>query len=200
LQGLGLWHRELYYLEQVIEQPLPSVSFSQMRCNDLPHGFVRVSPSGGRFQNNSCQLGASWYSSEYLRQEAIAFRSEMIECAWTRDVLTEEDAEKKWKEACLQGCSPWSLSEFLSPRARRLLKLSRAQAWRWFNLRRNESVFGRVRFVRGKGCWVRVGERAVSPDVCVETAEGRAELVADFARGDRFGPSSRVEFAPPLIY
>jgi hypothetical protein len=98
----------------------------------------------------------------------------MVCNAWSRDVLTEPEAEERWRREALWGCSPWSLAEFLSPKMRRMMKLSRAAAWRWFNLRRNETVFGRVSFSRGKGVWIDVRERERSPDVCVETAAGVA--------------------------
>lgn len=60
LRDSGLWHRELFYLEQVVEPPLPPMSFSELRCNDLPHGWVKVSPHwyggdpGGAFVAGGC--------------------------------------------------------------------------------------------------------------------------------------------------
>jgi hypothetical protein len=160
LQSLGLWHRELFYLEQVEERPLPPYSVSAMQCNDMPDGFVKCSPH--------------WYDPDRIKESAISFRAEMVCNAWERDVLPNRDAEEKWRAEALWGCSPWSLAEFLSPKVRKMLRLSRASAWRWFNLRHNDSVFGRVKFSRGKGVWIDVRERQSLRGVCVEGAEGVA--------------------------
>jgi hypothetical protein len=99
----------------------------------------------------------------------------MIDLAWRNPVLVDSEAEEKWRREALKGCSPWSLADFLSPRMRKMLRLSRAQAWRWFNLRRNDSVFGRVSFKRGTGVWIDVRERASLLDERVEETETRAE-------------------------
>jgi len=166
LQGLNLWHRELFYLEQVQERPLPCISFSSMQCNDIPDGFVKRSPH--------------WFSSERIKADAISFRSEMVENAWVKPVLTRSDADEEWRRQSLWGCSPWSLREFFSPRMRVMLKLTRASAWRWFNLRRNDTVFGRVSFKRGVGVWIDERERVCLLDGRVEDVDAVGVDVGPF--------------------
>jgi hypothetical protein len=139
----GLWHRELFYLEHVEERPLPFASFSQVQTNDLPTGWRRVSPR--------------WYPREVVRGWEFRFSHETIALAWSNPVLLSDAAEERWMSECDVGCSPWGLSSWVNPRMRRLLRLSRKALWKYVCIRRNESVFGRVRFERGKGC--------VKPDV-----------------------------------
>jgi hypothetical protein len=51
------------------------------------------------------------------------------------------------------------------PKVRRMLKLSRSQMWRWINLRRNESVFGRVRWSKPERVFVEVDRCPQGPPV-----------------------------------
>jgi hypothetical protein len=138
LQSSGLWYRELFYLEQVEEPPLPFGTFAQYRTNDVPKGWSRVSPH--------------WYPESMVLGWAHRFSFETVRNAWTEPVINDSLAEKRWMDECDRGCSTWGLSSFVNPLMRRLTKLSRKGLWRWVCLRRNESVFGRVRFERGKGC------------------------------------------------
>jgi hypothetical protein len=67
----------------------------------------------------------------------------------------------------MQGCSPYGLGSLIGSRVRRLLGgMSRSQAWKWVYLRRNESVFGRVRWSRGKGVWVPCDLQLSCSQVC----------------------------------
>jgi len=51
--------------------------------------------------------------------------------------------------------SPYGLGSLVKMRVRRMLgSISRSKLWRWVNLRRNSSVFGRVRRDRGQRMWV----------------------------------------------
>jgi hypothetical protein len=161
LEAVGLWHRELFYLEAVDEPPLPFGSFSQYRTNDLPTGWTRVSPR--------------WYPSAVVDGWSRRFTHLTIANAWSRPVLSDSCAEKRWMAECDVGCSPWGLSSWVCPRMRKLLKLSRKQLWRYVCLRRNHSVFGRCGFERGKGC--------VRPDVvdAVSNVEEKS-----MPRGDSF--------------
>jgi len=138
LIGSGLWHRELFYLEAPDERPLPFGTFSQYRTNDIPVGWSRVSPR--------------WYTKGQVDGWASRFFFEVVANAWTNDVIVDSVAEERWMGDCDAGCSPWGLSSWVNPRMRTLLGLSRKALWKYVCLRRNESVFGRVRFERGKGC------------------------------------------------
>lgn len=154
LRDSGLWHRELFYLEHVEEPPLPLRSFAQIASNDTPHGWSRVSPR--------------WYPREVLRGWEYTYSHKTVANAWSNDVVADSLAKERWMKECDWGCSPWGLNSFVNPRMRTLLRLSRKELWKYVCLRRNSSVFGRVRFGRGEGC--------VKPDaVCsynsVETQE-----------------------------
>ncbi|QKI79903.1 RNA-dependent RNA polymerase [Erysiphe necator associated ourmia-like virus 73] len=143
LRDSGLWHRELFYLEHVEEPPLPMRSFAQIASNDTPRGWSRVSPR--------------WYPREVLRGWEYTYSHKTVANAWTNDVVADSLAKERWMKECDWGCSPWGLSSFVNTRTRRLLRLSRKELWKYVCLRRNASVFGRVRFERGQGC--------VKPDV-----------------------------------
>lgn len=101
---------------------------------------------------------------------------------------------------CDEGCSPWGLSSWVSPRMRRLLHLTRKEIWRYVCLRRNASVFGRVRFERGEAC---VKPDVDSVDVVPQVAEEK-ELSIRMGSDDviLIGSDSRVRlrFAPPEQY
>ncbi|QGY72544.1 RNA dependent RNA polymerase [Plasmopara viticola lesion associated ourmia-like virus 14] len=143
LRATGLWHRELFYLEHSSEPALPTKSFAEIWSNDTPSGWTRVSPR--------------WYPREVLRGWEYRYSHETVANAWKNDVNADPLAAERWMEWCDQGCSTWGLGSFVNTRMRKLLGLSRKELWRYVCIRRNESVFGRVRFERGKGC--------VRPDV-----------------------------------
>jgi len=143
LRDSGLWNRELFYLEQAEERPLPSLSFAQMKTNDTPKGWSRVS--------------RHWYPEQVLRGWEFRFSFETVRNAWLNPIVNDSDAEKRWMSECDSGCSPWGLSSFINTRMRTILRLSRKQLWKYVCLRRNSSVFGRVKFERGVGC--------VKPDI-----------------------------------
>ncbi|QGY72548.1 RNA dependent RNA polymerase [Plasmopara viticola lesion associated ourmia-like virus 18] len=205
LRGTDLWHRELYYLEQDNELPLPSRSFSEVRCNDIPKSWTRVSPH--------------WYPADQVKEWGRQFAAETIQNAWENDVLLAEDAEKEWWTAHDMGCSPYSLSGLGNRIMRSMLRLTKPQLWRWYTQRRNKSVFGRVNFSRGKGVW-RPDTTAAQAD-CVEHGDvdekGKVELKVcvgtiweefeEDVRLVRAGPgtavrftSGRAFFGPPPTY
>lgn len=138
LRRCGLWHRELFYLENETEPPLPTMSFSQLKCNDLPGGWVRAS--------------AHWHPREVVRGWSYRLSHEMVKSAWTRSPINDSEAEEKWMRALDEGVSPWGLPSFGKDMGR-LLRMSRRQLWRWRVLRGNSDLFGRVRFSKGKGVW-----------------------------------------------
>jgi len=139
LRGLDLWHRELFYLEQDTERPLPSKSFSETVCNDTPASWSRVSPH--------------WYPEVQVKEWQKQFAAETICGAWENEVLKNAEAEAQWWRSHDEGCSPWSLSGVRTPKMLRMLKLTRSGFWRWYTCRRNRSVFGRCAFQRGRGVW-----------------------------------------------
>jgi len=137
LRDCGLWNRELFYLEQDSERPLPSFSYSQYKTNDIPSGWTRVSPH--------------WYPREVLRGWEFRLSHLTVRNAWERPVLTDSFAKERWMADCDAGCSTWGLSNFVNTRMLKLTGLSRRGLWRWVCLRRNRDVFGRVRFGKGIG-------------------------------------------------
>lgn len=136
LRDSGLWSRELYYLEQVVEPPLPIWSYSQIRSNDCPQGWSRVSPH--------------WYPKEVVKGWRYRFFFETVRLAWTNPVVTDSAAKKKWMNECMGGCSAWGESR-LSALQRSLLGLSGRGAWRYLFIRDRRDVFGRCSFSRGRG-------------------------------------------------
>jgi len=138
LRASGLWNRELFYLENEVEPPLPAISFSQLKCNNLPPGWTKVSPH--------------WYNSEVVRGWKFRHVHEMVQRAWTDPVLTDSEAEVKWMQRLDEGVSPWGL-KYCGTFKVSLLRMSRRQFWRWRCIRVNRSVFGRHRFSRGQGVW-----------------------------------------------
>lgn len=120
----GLWFRELFYLEQWQEAELPA------EVGSVPPGWIPES---------------SWKFSECERRAwASAYRGAIDDHRWHGIVpLATEDAEMG---SIRQGCFPYGLPPGV--KYRKMLKLSREKAWRWACRRRNESVFGRVRFSR----------------------------------------------------
>lgn len=136
LHNTRLWFRELYYLEKWSEPELPMFSYSDMRCNDLPVGWTRVSPH--RF---SPEVVNGW-------RYRLAF--ELSRNAWTSSVLTDSDAKERWMEACDTGADRYGCG-FVTLRMAKLLRRSRKACWKLCYFRRNENVFGRCRFTRTSG-------------------------------------------------
>ncbi|QGY72546.1 RNA dependent RNA polymerase [Plasmopara viticola lesion associated ourmia-like virus 16] len=192
LEGLDLWHRELYYLEQDSERPLPSSSYASMRANDLPTGYSRVSPH--------------WYPKQDIQEWSRQFSAETVVNAWEKPVLSDSDAEEKWWREHDQGCPSWTLSGWNQTLLRRMMKLTRAQMWRWLVCRRNASVFGRLSFKRGCGVWkpdsTLVEENAVV--IAGDDEKGKVELKMrvgtiwedeeNYVRLVRPGPGTAVRF------
>jgi hypothetical protein len=209
LEGLDLWHRELFYLEQDSERPLPSSSYASMRANDVPVGFSRVSPH--------------WYPKQDIKDWSRQFNAETVVNAWEKPILSDSDAEEKWWREHDQGCSPWTLSGWKQPLLRKMLRLTRFQMFKWLVCRRNESVFGRVSFKRGVGVWrpdrtsqddavLPVGDdgkgsgegiRCRVGSVWIEEDEGTMYLHrAASGTAVRVGPpgTKHILFAPPQTY
>jgi hypothetical protein len=136
IKDTGLWYRELFYLEQVEERSLPTVKTS------LPQGWK--------------QVGSSWLSRESIEEWKRRWSDACVYHAWTAphnpSVLEEDNAMDKIR----LGCLPYGLGSLIGPRVRRMLRMSRSQVWRWVNLRRNPSVFGRCSRNKGERVWVEV--------------------------------------------
>lgn len=137
LRASGLWHREIYYLEQGSEPPLPTCSYAQIKSNDIPKGWTRVSPR--------------WYSKSVLRGWRDRLLVETVKLAWTNPVMTDSAAKEEWMGKCMSGCSEWRVGRWMTVKCRKLIGLSRSAAWRYFSIRENRSVFGRCQFSRGRG-------------------------------------------------
>jgi hypothetical protein len=136
LESAGLWFRELFYLEQVQEPPLPFFSFSEMRGGAIPEGWTRVSP---RF-----------VEPEVVRGWKFRLAAEFVRGAWEKPVVSDRDAEKRWMSACDNGVSRWGVFTSKAPLAR-MLRLSRRDFWKFVYLRRDDRVWGRRSFTIGKG-------------------------------------------------
>lgn len=129
LHAVGLWNRELFYLEQVEEPPLP-----RLAAGELPPGWRQV-------PRHLVPLDVR------LRVE-VEWSAECVWWAWVSafDPSTLSSPERLTR--IMSRCSPYGLGSLASTRVRSMLGLSRRELWRWVNLRRNESVFGRVRWNR----------------------------------------------------
>jgi len=138
LHASGMWHRELFYLEQAVERPLPYVSSDTV----IPSGWVQVSNS--------------WLSPESVIEWKRRWADECVEHAWHGNFSPCDVSEDTLLGRIREGQSPYGLGTLMSRKVRGMLRMSRSAAWRWVNLRRNESVFGRVRWKKGGGVWVRV--------------------------------------------
>nr|WPR16789.1 MAG: RNA-dependent RNA polymerase [Lwood associated botourmia-like virus 3] len=136
LKDCGLWHRELFYLEQVQEPPMPFWSFAAIKSNNLPTGWTRVSP----YRHNA----------EVVRGWQFRLSHEITKLAWSQPVVTDSLAKKRWMDECDAGCSQWGLAGFATRRMCKLVKMTRRKIWRWICLRTNSSVFGRCRFNKGQ--------------------------------------------------
>jgi hypothetical protein len=136
LQRVGLWHRELYYLEQDLEPPLPV-----MRTGGVPEGFVQVSKHR--------------VSPDMVREGESRFGAALVHSNWHDPYDPKESDVDELMRAIREGCSPYGINHFKGlAKVRRMLRLSRSQCWQWCNIRRNASVFGRVRMQKEKRVWV----------------------------------------------
>lgn len=136
LSAVGLWHRELFYCEQVVEKPLPFISSDTV----IPEGWVQVS--------------ASWLLPEQVTEWQRKWSEACVDHAWHGSFSPSDVSEDTLIGLIRRGCSPYGLGTLMSAKVRGMLRLSRNQAWRWVNHRRNSSVFGRIRWKRGRGVWV----------------------------------------------
>jgi len=129
-----MWFRELFYLEKWSEPELPTFSFSQMKCKDLPVGWSRVSR-----HRIPASVASGW-------EQRLAF--ELVRSSWSSDVLSDSVAEERWWSDHDTGADRYGVG-FCTARRAKLLGLSRRDLWKLVYFRRNESVFGRCRFTRG---------------------------------------------------
>jgi len=139
LKSLGLWYRELFYLEQVEERPIPA------ECQldgSLPEGWSMV--------------GSAWFSREERERWKRDWISACVDHAWTMQVNRNTTSVDTVMDRIRHGCSPYGLGSIISPRVRRMVGMTRSQVWKWVNLRRNSAIFGRVGRVRGQRMWVEV--------------------------------------------
>jgi len=136
IKDVGLWYRELFYLEQVEERNLPVVS------TPLPPGWKQVS--------------SSWMSHDVCEEWKRRWSDACVEHAWTSNYDPNSISEDVSMDKIRLGCTPYGLGTLISPRVRRMLKMTRSQVWKWVNLRRNPSVFGRVKRDLGSRVWVEV--------------------------------------------
>jgi hypothetical protein len=149
LRSVGLWYRELFYLEQVDEPPLPVLD------TPVPSGWKRVPrhlvPDQDKWEQ-------AWIDA-------------CIDHAWHGSFSPSSVEEDSKMEEIRRGRTPYGLGTLASAKVRRMLgcrsclerkregrpgpcSFSRAATWRWVNLRRNSSLFGRVRRARGRMIWV----------------------------------------------
>jgi len=136
LRRRGLWHRELYYLEQDVEQPLPL-----LEKGGVPEGFVQVS--------------ASRVSVDMATEGRNRFNAALYAQCWNEPYDPKSSSEDVRLAAVREGCSPYGINHIKGlAKIRQMLRLSRNKLWKWVFLRSNESVFGRVRWSRPKRVWV----------------------------------------------
>lgn len=140
IKGAGLWYRELFYLEQPEEPLLPTLD-------------GRTPVKGWK------QVPRAWFSdsSEIKRWERL-WSGACVYHAWFSDFTTSSFSEDSKMAKVREGVSPYGLGTLISTRVRHMLRMTRSQVWRWVNLRRNTSVFGRVRGAKSQMIWVEVDE------------------------------------------
>jgi len=136
LRESNLWDRELFYLEQSEERPLPVVEAG------LPTGWK--------------QVGSSWMDSSTIQEWNRKWSAACVDFAWLHQPLPSELSVDHRISLIRAGCSPYGLGTLIGSKVRRMLGLSRAKAWKWVYTRRNPAVFGRVKRKRGAGVWVEV--------------------------------------------
>jgi hypothetical protein len=151
LHDVGLWHRELFYLEQVVEKPVPQVA-----RGELPEGWAQVSKTVVPVED------IPYWESEWSWA--------CVSHAWLSSFRPSDFSEQGKLAYIRDGCSPYGLGVLASARVRRMLGLTRSALWRWVYLRSNDSVFGRRHFSRGKGVWVEVDQLASRSLVCFVSA------------------------------
>jgi hypothetical protein len=136
LHSLGMWHRELFYLEQPVERPLPVLV-----SGGVPEGFVQVQ--------------ASKIGPDLARQGEDRFKSALLHLAWTEPYDPKNFNDDAIFRRIREGASPYGINHFKGiGKVRRMLRCSRRTLWKWVYLRCNESLFGRERSQRGKCVWV----------------------------------------------
>jgi len=135
LRSTGLWYRELYYLEQAVEQPLPHFA-----KGELPAGWRQVSKL--------------WIPKDMLPSLQIRWSAECVSHAWTSTFDPSSFSSEEVLRRIWEGCIPYGLGSLIRSRVRRMLGMTRSEVWRWVNLRRNESVFGRVQARKGARVFV----------------------------------------------
>jgi len=138
LQVNNLWQRELFYLEQVMERPLPCLNSELV----VPDGWKQVS--------------SSWMSSEMIEDWKKKWSTAVVDHAWLNPYNPSDFTEDALMHRVREGCSPFGLGTLIGAKVRRMLKLSRAAAWKWVFMRLNPSFFGRVQREKGKRVWVEV--------------------------------------------
>jgi len=138
IRDSGLWFRELFYLEQVEEPFIPTLD-------------ERVPVQGWR------QVPKSWISSqESIRDWEQRWSAACVYHAWFSDFNNSSFSEDTKMSKIREGVSPYGLGSLISLRVRRMLRMTRSQIWKWVNLRRDTSVFGRVRGAKSQMIWVEV--------------------------------------------
>jgi len=180
LRRCKLWARELFYLKNDSEPPLP-YNMELMRVG-LPDGYKQVSRHS---------------VSDFDREIGQAlFNAEMIDRAWTKPVV-RQNVEGEWLAKLHQGVSPWDLCTLVKPKMLNLLKLTRRQAREWL-FAGDSSLFGRQRFTRGKGVWVVDVSFYETPEVHVQCQVRAAIQVRDVSIRITCGPKREyLFFAPP---
>jgi len=141
LHDVGLWHRELYYLGQITERPIPPLA-----AGELPDGWIMVGksliPDGD----------IEWWEREW--------QWSCTEHAWLSNFQLSELCEASKYQRIIEGCPPYGLGSLIGSRVRKMLKMTRSKVWKWVYSRADESVFGRLHRDRGSGVWVKVDQLA----------------------------------------
>nr|WAK77970.1 MAG: RNA-dependent RNA polymerase [Botourmiaviridae sp.] len=135
IRDSGLWFRELFYLEQVEEPFIPTLD-------------ERIPVQGWR------QVPKSWVEPSSIRDWEQRWSAACVYHAWFSDFTKSSFSEDTKMSKIREGCSPYGLGSLIATRVRRMLHMTRSQIWKWVNLRRNTSVFGRVRPAKSQMIWV----------------------------------------------
>jgi len=139
IKDAGLWFRELYYLEQVEEPLLPSLD-------------GRVPVRGWK------QVPKAWLAKESHKSWEQRWAAACVYHAWFSDFTLSSFSEDTKMSKIREGVPPYGLGSLISSRVRVMLRMTRSMIWKWVNLRRNASVFGRVRGMKSQMIWVEVNE------------------------------------------
>jgi hypothetical protein len=136
LHRLGLWHRELFYLENDVESPLP-----RLVDGKAPDGFVKVSKH--------------LVAAEVARENSSRFKRALTDLAWSEPYDCRSKDEDSLFVAIREGCSPYGINHFKGLKVvRGMLRLTRKALWQWVYIRKNASVFGRVRPEKKERVWL----------------------------------------------